>query len=164
MYSEEEPTEYKVRFWKNDELVEESEGVAYSINHPYTLEELPEVRFKQIQDIMWMVHPNHKPVQLRRYADNDWEFVEIEFLDGPYGPENTNEDITITAPQFQVGTYSLTASQAVFSPDDVGKSIYFRERSGSLNYQEWQPSQSVTVGDIRLNAGYIYMAMGTGTT
>lgn len=158
-----DPEERRLRFWKNDALVQKSGG-NYTITHPFSLEELPDVRFKQIQDIMWMVHPNHKPRQLRRYADDDWEFVEIEFLDGPYGPENTNENITITAPQFQVGTYSLTASQAVFSADDVGKSIYFRERSGSLNYREWAPNQSVTVGDIRLNAGYIYMAMGTGTT
>lgn len=45
---------------------------AYEISSPYQESELFELQFAQDADVMWIVHPSHKPRKLSRTAHNNW--------------------------------------------------------------------------------------------
>lgn len=106
----------------------------YILDTPYSHTELDEIRYVQSADVMYLVHPNHPPYQLSRFADAQWEISEIEFYDGPYlDIQQTNEgavlvdnpDITMT-PSGITGSITMTASVAVFQPTDVGRFIRYK--------------------------------------
>lgn len=52
------------------------------LSHPYSLEDLPELRYAQSNDVLTIVHPDHKPYTLRRTGLNSWQF-QVE----SFGPE-----------------------------------------------------------------------------
>lgn len=44
----------------------------YEIAHPYSADELDDIQFTQLNDIIWFAHPDHHPQQLTRYAADSW--------------------------------------------------------------------------------------------
>lgn len=58
-------------FWTN------GAQVAETLAHPYKDEELNEVQFAQVNDVIYLTHANHFPRVLERYADDDWRLREL---------------------------------------------------------------------------------------
>ena len=85
---------------------------------PYLADDLREIQYTQINDIMYLVHPNHMPQKLKRLADDSWTFVEVVYKWPPVLNENF-ENIKITA-SAKSGNITLTASGALFEANDVG--------------------------------------------
>jgi hypothetical protein len=77
-----------IRFYKNHGQILNG-GSPYEIASPYTSAQLPKVKHTQSADVLYLVHPDHPPRKLQRYADNDWRLDVIEFVDGPYLVANT---------------------------------------------------------------------------
>jgi hypothetical protein len=106
----------------------------YRINHSYTESELQDIKYAQYNDLLYIVHPNHKPQILQRLSNTKWRFtpwdfalntnVTLDFEEGPYLDTN-NTDITIT-PNDTTGTITLTASGNLFSSTDVGRLIRYK--------------------------------------
>jgi len=62
---------------------------AIEIETPYQEEELFDIQFCQINDVMFLAHPNHHPKRLSRYSELDWRFENVPFefpptLDGVF--------------------------------------------------------------------------------
>ena len=106
----------------------------YRINHSYTEAELQDIKYAQYNDLLYIVHPNHKPKILQRLSNTKWRFtpwdfalntnVTLDFEEGPYLDLN-NTDITIT-PSGTTGSITLTASSDLFSSTDVGRLIRYK--------------------------------------
>lgn len=84
----------------------------------YLSTELREMQYCQINDLMYLTHPNHPPAKLTRKADDDWTFADIQWTWPPVLDENV-ANITIT-PSGTSGNITLTASSAIFKPEHVG--------------------------------------------
>jgi hypothetical protein len=84
----------------------------------YAESELQQIQYCQINDWMYLVHPNHPPAKLTRVADDNWTFAEIPFKWPPTLDENS-ANITVT-PSATSGNITLTASAGIFSADQVG--------------------------------------------
>lgn len=56
----------------------------YEIASPYSTSDLPNLKFVQSLDVLYLVHPNYKPRKLKRYGNTDWVLEIIQFKDGPY--------------------------------------------------------------------------------
>ena len=56
----------------------------YELVSPYSAAELPEVKYAQSLDVLYLVHPNHPPYVLNRYGNEDWTLIPAVFKDGPY--------------------------------------------------------------------------------
>lgn len=70
-----------------------------TINHPYTYAQTFEVQSRQINDVVYLVHPSHAPRILTRRADNDWTLTEVDWkyppmLDEYFKPELVDTPIT----------------------------------------------------------------------
>ena len=81
------------RFWSNGEQVRVS-GNPVEVVTPYFEADLRTLQFCQVNDLLYIAHPEYAPAKLIRNADNDWEYEVIEWDWPPVLDENI-EDITI---------------------------------------------------------------------
>jgi hypothetical protein len=108
-----------------------SGGNPYEVTTTYTTAQVSQLRFAQINDVVYIVHPAHPPRRLTRLANDNWTLALVGLIDGPYDPINTTSTtmtISGTSPNF-----TITASSATFNASrDVGRLFRFQTASNSL--------------------------------
>ena len=103
-----------IRFWQNGAIVSGADVVS-----TYTEAQLPLLRFQAINDVVFIVHPEHPVRQLARTATTTWVLSEYSFTNEPFD-ESVTQTIALTA---NSGANTITAASALFDADDVGKKI-----------------------------------------
>jgi len=97
---------------------------AFEVAHTYTEAEIYDVQYAQINDVIYLAHPNHPPAKLTRFASNNWTLVDMPFVGGPFyldnyivssGTTSILTSATIT-PSGTAGSVTLTASADLFIP------------------------------------------------
>ena len=85
---------------------------------PYAEADLYDIQFRQINDIMYLVHPEHPPQKLIRTADDDWTISQVAYT----VPALRDLNITTTTltPSVTTGAGTLTSSANLFVAGDVG--------------------------------------------
>ena len=78
----------------------------------YEEDELFDVKYAQSADVMYLVHPAHKPMKLQRLSATSWTVTEVEFICGPFLDDNIT-DITLT-PSGTTGNITIVASADFF--------------------------------------------------
>ena len=69
---------------------------------------------------MYIVHPDHPPMELARYSETDWRATKFSFKNGPFKTqESDQEGITLT-PSGTSGQITVIASSDLFTADHVG--------------------------------------------
>lgn len=84
-----------IRIYANGGRIEQT-GVPVEISTPYLEAELFELKFAQSADTLYIAHPKHAPMKVTRSSDTVWAIESIEFLDGPYLPEEDDSTATLT--------------------------------------------------------------------
>ena len=64
-------------------MVSDCCGVPYETTTTYTEAELPELRYVQSADTLFIVHPDHAPATLTRTGHTNWTLADISFNDAP---------------------------------------------------------------------------------
>lgn len=122
----------KIKIWKDRAFNAEIES-------PYTLADVKDgLYLYQQADVVFICHPSHKPRRLIRKGEAQWELNDVEFIDGPFLPNNTT-DITLT-----VSGNNVTASAAVFNENDVGRQIRVARLNGADITWGWAVIDSYT--------------------
>lgn len=106
-----------------DPITVQKDGADYIVETPYRAEDLPELRFTQSMDTIYIAHSLYHPRVLMRHAANDWEFGNFNKQDGPYEVENTdkNKKLKVGA---KTGTgVALTANFNCFNANMVGRLV-----------------------------------------
>lgn len=98
-----ELTDSKLRVWStgtSPELVEDpdSPGDPLVVNTPWEEDELDDLQVCQLNDLLFVTHPDYQPRVIARYADDDWRVVK-------YNPDwpallpinDRNTTLTVTA-------------------------------------------------------------------
>ena len=93
--------------------------VTYEIANSYAESDLADIHYVQSSDVLTFVHPNYQPMELRRYANTNWQLVTPTF--NP--PSNYPISVTAIA---TVGTGSTTYDYVVTSiaPKTLQESSY----------------------------------------
>ncbi len=86
----------------------------YYITTVYDGNDLREIQYAQLNDVMYLTHPNYPVQKLTRYDHDQWSIEEVLFQGGPFLEENTDTSITITPS----GTGSFTATDYYEDGDD----------------------------------------------
>lgn len=81
-------------------------GSPYEIPTPYAGDDVRAVQWKQVNDIVYLTHPDYPVYRLTRLADTDWELAIVAFDNPPFLDENLT-DVTIAS------SGSLTAGSSV---------------------------------------------------
>jgi hypothetical protein len=107
-----------LRFWSNGVQVL-SGGNPVEVASPYLENQLREVQFVQINDIMYLVHPNVAPHKLSRLADTNWTLTEVAW-DWPALLDENLTDTTLACSHLTGNGRTLTASTGIFNAGHVG--------------------------------------------
>ena len=116
------------RFFLNQAPVMDGAS-AYEEVSPYQEEDLFELQFEQINDIVMIVHPDYEERMLARKANNDWELQTIDYSVAPNFPALAPLNTTDTTLELQ-GSFeapgdfpTLISSTDLFTADSVGQLI-----------------------------------------
>lgn len=132
---------------------------------PWAEADLPLVRYTQSADVLYMVHPDYAPQELRRTSATSFSIGDYEFENGPFREVNTDEAITVYS-SAETGTVTLTASSAIFLAGHVGGLFRLDERDLST-IKQWEPSkyiasdESSPFGVLRRSDGKVYRCVTT---
>jgi hypothetical protein len=119
-----------------------SGGVAnrvYTLTTTYLTADLPQLKFAQSADVMYICHPDYSVKKLSRTGHTSWTITEVDFTDGPYLDDNITTT-TFGMSSHTVGTgRTLTASAVTginnntgFQSTDVGRLFTFRDGYGEI--------------------------------
>lgn len=112
------------------------------IASPYTEADLPQLKYVQSADVLYLVHPAFAPRKLIRASDTSWSLQTMTnrvFIDGPY--QRINSTSTTLTPAASTGTgITITASAVTgingntgFQSTDVGRLIRLKN-GGAWGY------------------------------
>lgn len=90
---------------------------------PYLEADLPELKFAQSADVLFITHPKYCPRMLVRYADKNWALETFSFSNGPFMPSNITKAQTLTVSATTGTGKTLTAASALFDTSTPSKHI-----------------------------------------
>lgn len=157
-----------IRFFSNHGVVESSPGVPLEVASPYTAAQLTasdgrfNLRMVQSGDVVYICHPSHYPHKLSRTGAAAFTLAVADFKAGPFKDVNPDETVTVYS-SAAIGTVTLTASSAIFTPDRVGQQIFLENRNIS-DIKQWEVGKAVTAGALRRSDGKTYKALNSATT
>lgn len=112
-----------------------SGGVAnrvYTLTTTYETADLPEIKFAQSADVMYICHPDFPVRKLSRTGHTNWTITNVDFSNGPFLDHNITTT-TLNPSNRQAGqTTTVTASSTTginddngFTSDDIGRLVHF---------------------------------------
>ncbi len=107
-----------IRFCKDSGQIQDGNS-PYEIVSPYSPEELFGLQYIQSADVMYIACPNHPVQKLGRTSHTNWTIEDVNFVNGPFLDENSDEDIHVTA-SGTTGNITITADANIFTPNNVG--------------------------------------------
>lgn len=135
-------------------------GKIVEVATSYTDTQVFEINHAQSADVLYLAHKDHAPAKLTRTTATSFTLADIDFVDGPYLDENDTS--TTLYASAQTGSVTITASASLFTSDDVGRYIRFREVL-EIEHDEWAASTSYANNvTVRYN-GHVYKQV-TGST
>lgn len=93
----------------------------YFISSPYDGNNLRGIQYAQLNDVMYLTHPNYPPQKLIRFDHADWTIADANFEDGPFLTGNTNDNKTSTVTADGItGDVNIVATDGIFDANHVG--------------------------------------------
>lgn len=150
------------RFWSNDLQVVDPDDSPnpLEIATPYQEDELFAIQFVQLNDVVYMVHPNHPPGKLIRKEDNDWDYEVVNFKTPALAEENVTA-VTMAAAATSGTGINLVASASTFSSDMVGSSVQIKHRRENASVEQALAGTSGTSAEIRVLGQWDLFTYGT---
>jgi hypothetical protein len=135
-------------------------GKIVEVTTTYSVTDIFEINYAQSADVLYLAHKDHEPAKLTRTTATSFTLADIDFVDGPWLDENITS--TTLYASADTGSVTLTASASLFTSDDVGRLVRFREIL-EIHHDEWAASTSYADGvTVRYN-GHVYEQV-TGST
>lgn len=120
---------------------------------PWGASDIGNIRTLQQYDTLYVACSGVKPYKILRRSNTSWSIEEVDFKDGPYLPQNSDETNTLTLSGVTVNTtVTVTAAKAgTFASTDVGRSLRIAHPQDNENQWNWgvitafSTSQSVSL-------------------
>lgn len=134
-------TDLKLRFIQDDGYVE-SGGSPYEVTSPYAEADLSGVRYAQMGDVMYLVHPSYAPYKLVRTGHTSWSLTAVSFTSTIGAPTG----ISVTWSGQASGTY--TTNYVITAVDAAGEeSVASAVAGNDFTYPsgEWIAGDKITL-------------------
>lgn len=151
-----------IRFWSNGIQVEDpgSPGNALEVATPWTLAQVQELDWIQLNDVLYFTHCDVPVQRLTRNADDDWSLEEVEWD----WPAMRDENITATTLEVSATTgtgVDLVASADTFEAGHVGAYFQIAHRRDSARAKVLINSSNLTSTAIRILGQWDVHTYGT---
>lgn len=103
------------------------------------------LKYTQSADVMTVCHPNYPPIEIQRYAHDDWRTATVLTNGGPFNTINVDESITVYA-SAATGSVTLTASAAIFKSWHVGN-LFYAEQKNIDSTSKWETDKPVGLNE-----------------
>lgn len=150
-----------IRFYVNGAQVMDG-GSPYTISTIFQENDLFELQFQQINDVVYITHDNYPPHKLSRLGATDWTIEEIEWSNAPFRAENLTDTTIAPTAGGDDNEKILMASAGIFAPEHVGS--YWRV--GHLrpaNSVELAIAGNLTSAELGILGDYEIRTYGTWT-
>lgn len=142
-------------------------GEIVELTTTYTSAQIKDIQTVQINNVLYIVHPDHPIRKLSRTDDTSWTLETVTPDTGPFRTINGDDSFTITPSAFSgsvtgfgthvVGeTCTLTASSALWDDDHVGAHFRLYEPGGGTGIA----GPPLGDADTRLFVGQLYTYQG----
>lgn len=135
-------TDQKVRVFANGEPLY-IDNTLVEVTTPYTEAELPQIKYTQSADMLFLAHPNHHPAAITRTLTG-WTWEELDITNGPFDDPNTTE-ITLTPDRATTTIYNTYVNKG-----EIQDPFFPSSRCGQKTTTDVNNSKTGT---------YIYSAM-----
>lgn len=136
----------------------------------YAEDELPDLRFAQSNDTLYITHKNHPLRKLTRSSHVDWTLSEPDITTGPFRSINGTDTTVITPSGFSSGatafgthvvgeTCTLTCNVGIFNQDHVGALWRLSENGGAAGIPGaalGDSTKTLANGDSYTSEGNVY--------
>lgn len=123
-----------------------SAGQPVDVATPWAAGDIDLLKYTQSADVMTVCHPNYPPMEIQRYAHDDWRTAVVVTVSGPFANVNIDEAITVYASATS-GTVTLTASASIFKSWHVG-SLFYMEQKNVDTVGRWVTGEAVSLDNI----------------
>lgn len=108
----------------------------FELDTPWTVDEIFDLHFAQINDVVYITHPNHRPRLLRRLGVGNWELTTFD-EDWPAVLDRTpgNVEVTIDANSFRGEGVTLASSADLFNAGHVGSAWTITHRRTDIDVE-----------------------------
>lgn len=151
-----------MRVIKDGAVVLTTGNVIYEIATPWAESDLFNLKFTQSADVMTICHPSYPPKELRRYAHDNWQIVDVVTNNGPFEDINTVQTSTVYA-SAETGTITLTSNVAIFGAEQIGQ-LFYLEQPAVDSIPVWETSKTTAINDVRRADSNYYRANTAGKT
>ncbi len=157
-----------IRFHTDGQTLLKADNTPYEVTTPYGADDVFDIHFVQMADVVTLVHPKYPPKELRRYNALDWRLVDINFtsaLPAPAAPtvvQAINKDVT--NPTDYTRKYALTALYADGTGESsIGASTQIQcnpYATGAYNTISWSAVDGAGLYRVYRNQGGIWAYIG----
>ncbi len=109
----------------------------YEIPTQYEESDLFTLQYAQTADVLYIACPTKPPYKIARTSDTDWTAEKIVFDAPPFQPDNVT-DTTLSIDAATGTAITVTASDPIFSPSNVGQFLRLTETIPE-NHPKWTP-------------------------
>jgi hypothetical protein len=132
-----------------------SAGRIVEVATPYTEAMLRDVRFTQSADVLFLVHGEVAPQELRRTGANAFQLRTFAFKRGPFRGFNTDEAALMTV-SAATGSVTVETNVDYFTSDMVGSLLYLEEKE-LRGVKPWASGEkNIAVGTLRRSDSKVY--------
>ena len=129
---------------------------------PYSADMVPQLRYTQSADVMYLAHGRVPLKELRRVTLSQFSLVDFKYRRGPFRGFNTDEAIMMAASS-ATGVTTLTTNADLFVPGDVGRLVYMEEKE-LAGIKPWASAEkNVPVGALRRSDSKVYRVASVPT-
>lgn len=130
---------------------------------PYTEAMVPDIKYTQSADVLFLTHPLVPIKELRRLTGDSFELRDFAFRRGPFRQFNVDE-AAIMAVSGTQGAVNVTTNVDVFTAAMVGSLIYIEEKE-LRSIKPWASGErGVTIGSLRRSDQKVYKAVSVPTS
>lgn len=105
---------------------------AMAVAHPYSADEIPQLRMAQSADVLYITHQNHQPYKLLRLADVEFELRPVNLTPPPTRELPMTLEASITLAALTGTNVQVDATESVFLAGDVRKILRAGAGRGSI--------------------------------
>ena len=131
-----------IRIWKGNTYLNKE------LATPFEEADLPNLRFVQSVDVVYITSGKYPVKKLMRYSETDWRIEDMEFYPPAFGDLNKDVDNYLT-PSGTTGTITITATKDTFTSDMVGDWIKLEQRitGKTVTQKTTGTSGTIPIGD-----------------
>lgn len=130
----------------------------YEIPTAFTEQEVPDLRFTQSGDVLYIAHPNHTPQTLTRFDHDNWQMADYAFSAGPFMLSN----VTANKLRMTDATH-LVADTALFDAGHVGAFFRLTHNVADQTVRDVFTAQPQTGTSLRAGSTWRFFSTGTWT-